>query len=410
MIAELIFRYALGGRRRGFTRFVARASMLGMVLGVASLIIVLSVMNGFSSELHRRILSLTPDLQLTEQPGIIALPWEDVRAHVEGIPEVKAAVPFVSDTLLLTYGTQQAGVRVAGYEIDGMRDLLALEDHLNAGSLEALSLEPFGIVLGSGIAARLGVRVGDEVIALLPTLSVTPAGVFTRQRKLLVVAEFEVGSSLDAQQAYVSSDTAERLFARGGIDGLHVALDKRDSTDLVAASLVDRFGSTLGISTWQESQGTLFAAIRMEKVTVAILLLAVIAVAAFNIVSTLTMAVTEKAADIAVLRVMGMSRATLLSVFLGYGLVLGGIGIAIGTGLGVLLAFNISEIAIILEQLSGSRLFDPSVYYIGRLPSELQWLDVTFTVLVALALTLLATFYPALRAASIRPIEVLQDG
>ncbi|MEL0087436.1 MAG: FtsX-like permease family protein, partial [Halieaceae bacterium] len=179
---------------------------------------------------------------------------------------------------------------------------------------------------------------------------------------------------------------------------------------LVAASLVDRFGSALGISTWQESQGTLFAAIRMEKVTVAILLLAVIAVAAFNIVSTLTMAVTEKAADIAVLRVMGMSRATLLSVFLGYGLVLGGIGIAIGTGLGVLLAFNISEIAIILEQLSGSRLFDPSVYYIGRLPSELQWLDVTLTVLVALALTLLATLYPALRAASIRPIEVLQDG
>ena len=147
----------------------------------------------------------------------------------------------------------------------------------------------------------------------------------------------------------------------------------------------------------------------MEKVTVAILLLAVIAVAAFNSMSTLTMAVTEKAADVAVLRVMGMSRPTLLSIFLGYGLLLGGIGIAAGAGVGVLLATNISEIALALEQLSGSRLFDPSIYYIGRLPSELQWLDVIFTILVALLLTLAATVYPALRAASIRPIEVLQD-
>ena len=408
MIGELIFRYALGGRQRGFTRFVARASMLGMVLGVASLILVLSVMNGFSSELHRRILSLTPHLQLTQSPGGV-LPWEIIGANVEGMPEVRTVVPFISDTLLLTYGTQQTGVRVAGYDAEGMRDLMALEDHLEAGSLEALSVTPFGIVLGSGVAARLGVRVGDKVSAILPSLSVTPAGVFARQRDLIVVAEFEVGSSIDAQQAYVSSDTARRLFARGGIDGLHVALHDRERAEVTAASLSDRFDGALTISTWQESQGTLFAAIRMEKITVAILLLAVIAVAAFNIVSTLTMAVTEKAADIAVLRVMGMSRPTLLSIFLGYGLLLGGIGIAAGAGVGVLLATNISEIALALEQLSGSRLFDPSIYYIGRLPSELQWLDVIFTIVVALLLTLAATVYPALRAASIRPIEVLQD-
>ena len=408
MIGELIFRYALGGRRRGFTRFVARASMLGMVLGVASLILVLSVMNGFSSELHRRILSLTPHLQLTQSPGG-ALSWEMINAHIEGVPEVRAVAPFLSDTLLLTYGTQRTGVRVAGYDTESMRDLIALEDHLEAGSLEVLSVTPFGIVLGSGVAARLGVRVGDRITAILPSLSVTPAGVFTRQRELIVVAEFEVGSSIDAQQAYVSADTARRLFARGGIDGLHVALHDRDRAEGTASSLSDRFDDALTISTWQESQGTLFAAIRMEKITVAILLLAVIAVAAFNIVSTLTMAVTEKAADIAVLRVMGMSKPTLLSVFLGYGLLLGGIGIAAGTGVGVLLATNISEIALVLEQLSGSRLFDPSIYYIGRLPSELQWLDVIFTILVALLLTLAATVYPALRAASIRPIEVLQD-
>ena len=408
MIGELIFRYALGGRRRGFTRFVARASMLGMVLGVASLILVLSVMNGFSSELHRRILSLTPHLQLTQSPGG-ALSWEIVGAHVEGLPEVRAVVPFVSDTLLLTYGTQQTGVRVAGYDAEGMRDLMTLENHLEAGSLEALTDTPFGIVLGSGVAARLGVRVGDKVSGILPSLSVTPAGVFTRQRDLIVVAEFEVGSSIDAQQAYVSSDTARKLFPRGGIDGLHVALHDRDQAEVTASSLSDRFDGALTISTWQESQGTLFAAIRMEKITVAILLLAVIAVAAFNIVSTLTMAVTEKATDIAVLRVMGMSRPTLLSIFLGYGLLLGGIGIAAGAGVGVLLATNISEIALALEQLSGSRLFDPSIYYIGRLPSELQWPDVIFTILVALLLTLVATVYPALRAASIRPIEVLQD-
>ena len=408
MIGELIFRYALGGRQRGFTRFVARASMLGMVLGVASLILVLSVMNGFSSELHRRILSLTPHLQLTQSPGG-ALTWDMVGAQVKGMPEVRTVVPFISDTLLLTYGTQQTGVRVAGYEPEGMRDLMTLEDHLEAGSLDALSVTPFGIVLGSGVAARLGVRVGDKVSAILPSLSVTPAGVFTRQRDLVVVAEFEVGSSIDAQQAYVSSDTARRLFLRGGIDGLHVALHDRERAEVTASSLSDRFDGALTISTWQESQGTLFAAIRMEKITVTILLLAVIAVAAFNIVSTLTMAVTEKAADIAVLRVMGMSRPTLLSIFLGYGLLLGGIGIAAGAGVGVLLATNISEIALVLEQLSGSRLFDPSIYYIGRLPSELHWLDVIFTILVALLLTLVATVYPALRAASIRPIEVLQD-
>jgi lipoprotein-releasing system permease protein len=407
VILDLILRYALGGRQHGFTLLVARVSLLGMVLGVASLIVVLSVMNGFSSELHRRILSVTPHLTLSVKSPDGAL-LQEVGDFLANQSEVRSSALFLEDMLLLTHNTQQHVVRMAGLSAAGFSGVTALADHITEGSLEAVSQTAFTVVLGRGVAQRLGVQVGDEVTAVLPTLSITPAGVFPRQRRLRVVAEFEVGSSLDAQQAFVSLDTARRLFARD-IDSLQVALYDRDQVKTLIARVANRFGETVDASGWQQSQGSLFTAIRMEKITVAVLLMAVVAVAAFNIVSTLTMSVTEKARDIAVLRVIGMPRSQLMWIFIGYGAVLGGIGIAIGAVLGVGLALHVADIAIFLEQFFGARLFDPSVYYIGRLPSELQWLDVVVTLSVAAVLTLVATLYPAYRAATLHPMEVLHD-
>ena len=407
MILDLILRYALGGRQHGFTLLVARVSLLGMVLGVASLIVVLSVMNGFSSELHRRILSVTPHLTLSVKIPDGAL-LQEVSDFLASQSEVKSSALLLEDMLLLTHNTQQHGVRVAGLSTAGFSGVTALADHIAEGSLEAVSQTAFSVVLGRGVAQRLGVRVGDEVTAVLPTLSITPAGVFPRQRRLQVVAEFEVGSSLDAQQAFVSLDTARRLFARD-IDSLQVALHDRGHVDTVIGRVANRFGESVDASGWQQSQGSLFTAIRMEKITVALLLMAVVAVAAFNIVSTLTMSVTEKARDIAVLRVIVMPRSQLMWIFMGYGGVLGGIGIGVGAILGVGLALHVADIAIFLEHFFGARLFDPSVYYIGRLPSELQWLDVVVTLSVAAFLTLVATLYPAYRAATLHPMQVLHD-
>lgn len=407
--SDMMLRYTFRGRRRGFSRIVARASMLGMVLGVASLITVLSVMNGFAGELRNRILSLVPHVKVVPTVGTLEN-WQDLSAELGALPEVLAVAPFMEETVLLQSWTRRQGSRMTGVEPALQRGVSDLHQRVVWGDLTELEAQPFSVALGSALAAQLGVGVGDTVEVVLPTLSVTPFGILPRMRKLRVVAQFEVGSSLDAVQSYVGLDTASRLFARSGVDGLQLDLGHPDRVAVVGPTLRDGLGANLAISDWRASQGSLFSAVRMEKIMVGLLLLAVVAVAAFNIVSTLTMSVTEKSRDIAVLRVMGFTSLGVMGLFVGHGLLIGAVGIALGAILGVLLSLSIADIAAFIERVFEVNLFDPSVYYIGRLPSDLLWSDVLITTGLALLLSILATLYPAWRASRISPAEVLNYG
>jgi len=409
LIRDIALRYTLRSRHSGFTRWVARASMLGMILGVASLITIMSVMNGFAGELHARILSLVPHVSVRMVEGQID-DWRSLEPTLDSTTDVIGMAPFIQDSVLLRGVVGQRGATLTGIDLRAQQTVSDLHNRITRGSLEHIESAPFSVALGTGLARRLGVDIGDTVEVTLPVLSVTPMGVFARSRKLTVVAEFEVGADLDASRGWVSLATARRLFARDGVDGVHLQFPSVDQADAALPALRRQLGDRWRLTDWRSTQGSLFAAVQMEKVTVAILLMAVVVVAAFNIVSTLTMAVTEKGGDIAMLRVMGLSAGGILRLFLSYGMVLGGLGIAVGAGLGITLALTIADLALWVERISGLVLFDPRVYYIGRLPSVLEWPDVLMTVTGAVVLTLLAALYPAWRAAHVHPVEALNHG
>ena len=403
---NLIFRFTLGGGQRRFTRFVALASLLGMMLGVAALITVLSVMNGFGDELHQRLLTVTPDMVLEPTNPSEAALRELLKAATEQ-SAVVAATPFRQGTALLRHAGQSRGVQVVGAPESGLRDVIDLDSHITFGDLQALEREPFSVILGADLARLLRVRPGDNVNILLPRLTVSPMGVFPKSRSLRVVGTFAVGAPPDAQVAYVAEATARKLLGRSGMQGIQLRLSDRDRVPEVSAAIHPQVEASTQIRDWRSSQGSLFAAIRMEKITVGILLTSVILVAAFNLISTLTMSVTEKRGDIAILQVLGLPAKKLLMLFLGHGLLLALLGISLGAIAGVALATTISDLSLWVEQAFGLVLFDPAVYYIGGLPSTLLWGDVLAVVAIAFVLSLLASVYPAWRAAKVPPAEVL---
>lgn len=403
---ELVLRFSFGRGQRRFTRFVALASLLGMMLGVAALITVLSVMNGFSGELHKRLLSVTPDMVVVPaDTGPAALELWVGRAKM--LPDVVAATSFANGTALLRSGNRSRGVEVAGVSASGLRDVIDLPLHMIEGDVEMLEAVPFSVVLGADLARLLRVQVGDNVDMLLPRLTVSPMGVFPRIRSVRVAGIFAVGAPPDARVVYTSESTARKLFGSAGERGVQLRLADRNLASLVREDLSAMTPDTPRIEDWRSSQGSLFSAIKMEKITVGVLLTSVILVAAFNLVSTLTMSVTEKRSDIAILQVLGLTTRHLLAIFLGHGLVLAIIGIAAGALLGVGLAVSVSDLSLWVERVSGAVLFDPAVYYIGGLPSVLMWSDVAAVVLVALLLSVAASVYPAWRASRIPPAEAL---
>ena len=403
---DLIIRFTLGGGQRRFTRFVALASLLGMLLGVAALITVLSVMNGFGGELHQRLLTVTPDMVLEPaNPSEAAL--GDLLTAATQQPAVVAATPFHQGTALLRHAGHSRGVQIVGAPQSGLRDVIDLDSHITFGDLQALELEPFSVILGADLARLLRVRPGDNVDILLPRLTVSPMGVFPKSRSLRVVGTFAVGAPPDAQVAYVAEGTARKLLGSAGTQGIQLRLSDRELVPQVSAAILPLVGESTNVRDWRSSQGSLFAAIKMEKITVGILLTSVILVAAFNLIATLTMSVTEKRGDIAILQVLGLPAKKLLMLFLGHGLLLALLGISLGAVAGVALATTISDLSLWVEQAFGLVLFDPAVYYIDGLPSTLLWGDVLAVVTVAFVLSLLASVYPAWRAAQVPPAEVL---
>ncbi len=401
-------RYSFSRKRNRFTSVIAMVSMLGMVIGVASLITVLSVMNGFGGELRGRILSLVPHGYVAGRDGGI-VDWEDVSAALRKSTGVVAVSPYITDKVIFGSITNQRGAVLTAIDPALEQTVSEIPGAMIAGSLESLDEANFSVVLGASLARILRVGIGDYLDVTVPRLTVTPLGVFPRSKRLLVTGLFEVGAQPDGYQAYVSLLTGQKLLGqRERVDGLQVRTSDLFQAPAIMADLARSLASEYDVSDWSQTQGSLFKAVKMEKVMVSLLLLSVVAVAAFNIVSTLVMSVAEKRRDIAVLRTMGARAGGIMLIFVAHGIGLATVGISIGAALGVTLGLNISRVTAFVETAFGAKLFDPSVYFISELPSDLQWSDVGAVVLASLVLSLLATLYPAWRATRIAPAEVLR--
>ncbi|GHD11044.1 multidrug ABC transporter substrate-binding protein [Halioglobus japonicus] len=400
-------RYSFSRKRSRFTAVISLVSMLGMVLGVASLITVLSVMNGFAGELRGRILSLVPHGYVSAPDGVSD--WQALGDQLLQAPGIDAYSPYISEKVILASGRSLRGAVLTAIDPAYEQRVSRASQAMVQGELAALADDSFSVVLGGSLARMLGVRVGDSVEVTVPRLTMTPLGVFPRSKRLTVVGLFEVGAQPDTFQAYVGLAAGQKLLGpRRSVEGLQLKTADLISAPQTIAQLADQLPEGYQLQDWSQTQGSLFRAVKMEKVMVSLLLLSVVAVAAFNIVSTLVMSVAEKRRDIAVLRTMGARASGVMAIFVAHGLGLALVGITAGAIIGVLLATNISAITLFIENLFGVKLFDPSVYFISELPSVLMPGDVLMVTLASLALSLLATIYPAWRAANVAPAEVLR--
>ena len=402
-------RYSFSRKRNRFTSVIAIVSMLGMVIGVASLIAVLAVMNGFAGELRGRILSLVPHGFVERADGTPFSDWREQLSGIRSLPGVVAVSPYVSDKVIFRSGRTLRGGVLTGIDPDLERTVSRIPQSLITGSLDSLDDDSFNVVLGGALARMLGVGPGDQVEVTVPRLTATPLGIFPRSKRLTVTGLFEVGAQPDAYQAYVSLSTGQRLLGeKGRVDGLQVRTTDLFAAPHIMASVMTALPGEFRVRDWSQTQGSLFRAVRLEKLMVSLLLLSVVAVAAFNIVSTLVMSVAEKRGDIAVLRTMGARAGGIMAIFVAHGMGLAAVGISLGALFGIVIATHIAGIVAFFESALGVKLFDPSVYFISELPADLQWPDVAAVVAASLALSLIATLYPAWRAARIAPAEVLR--
>jgi lipoprotein-releasing system permease protein len=400
-------RYARARSHRYFVSFITWVSLLGVTVGVAALIVILSVMNGFESELRSRLLALTAPVRVTASEPVAD--WEPIRARVA---QLAGGVPVERYAEMQALAVRQAEMLPLMLRAAGAATTQELSRLLVDGDVQAMSGED-GVVLGRLVAEQLGLVVGDPLTLLVPTVS---AGDLPepRLREVTVVGIFEAGiQDHDAALVYASFDMLTGLgAAASGGEGLTVKLNDALVAPQAAVQLRDGLATAglgmLTVSDWTAEHGSNFRAIRIEKTMMALILLLIVTVAAFNIVAMLVMVVTDKRTDIAILRTFGASPRAVASVFITQGLIIGWLGVACGVGLGVLLAHNVSAILTVVEKLSGLSLFDADVYYITAVPSELHASDVWLVAVSALIVTLLATIYPARRAAAVSPAEALR--
>ena len=402
-------RYTRAKRRNHFISFISLISMAGIALGVAALIVVLSVMNGFQKELRTRILGVASHIQVTAINGELHN-WLEVGRQTLQHPEVKAAAPFVQAQAMLSRDETVRGTLVRGI-IPELEDKVAdFGRFMKAGKLENLQPGGFGIVLGSDLANAMGVTLEDKVTMIAPQGTVTPAGVVPRLRSFTVVGIFEAGMyEYDSGLALIDMSDAQLLYRLGdGVSGVRLKLDDLFRAPRVARELVPLIQEDAYISDWTRSHANFFRAVQIEKNMMFIILSLIVAVAAFNIVSTLVMAVTDKQADIAILRTLGASPRSIMAVFVVQGALIGVIGLGLGVVGGVALALNIDVVVPFIERVLGTQFLAKDVYYISQLPSELQWGDVTGITAIAFVLALAATLYPSWRASRVNPAEALR--
>ncbi len=402
-------RYTRAKRRNHFISFISLISMLGIALGVAALIVVLSVMNGFQTELRGRILAVVSHVQISGANGEMA-GWEKVAEQAATHPQVRATAPFVQAQGMLSYGQSVRGALVRGIVPDLEDKVADFRQHMKSGNLDLLTPDSFNIILGAELARALGVFVGDKVTLIAPQGVVTPAGVVPRLKTFNVVGLFEVGMfEYDNGLALIRMEDAQRLYRmEDRVSGVRLKIDDLFKARRVTSELASRIDAEAYISDWTRSHANFFRAVQIEKNMMFIILSLIVAVAAFNIVSTLVMAVTDKQADIAILRTLGASPASIMGVFIVQGALIGFIGLGLGIAGGVALALNVDVVVPFIERLFGVQFLSKEVYYISELPSELQWSDVTTITGVAFVLALVATLYPSWRASRTNPAEALR--
>ena len=402
------WRYVRARREARFVSVVSAVALGGLALGVTALIVVLSVMNGFDAELRGRILSLVPQIEVESKQGVIEH-WEELAARLEQVEGVRMLSPAISGTAMLSTPGIVRGVQLSAIDPVNSPTAQTIARHLRDGELAALTAERFGIILGSIAARALGVRVGDRLTVILPEATITPAGVFPRMRRFDVVGVFAVGAQVDANTAYIHLADGARLYRTGqGVQQLRIRADNPNAALALSERLRNTLGDTFNVRDWSQTQGSLFAAVQMEKRMVSLLLLVIVAVAAFNIVSILTMVVAEKRSAIAVLRTMGASPPQITAIFTVQGLIIAGFGIFAGFLVGIPLALNVGAVTRWIEELFGFHIFNPGVYFISHIPSELHRADLIMIAGVAICLSITAALIPARRAAAIGPAEVLR--
>ncbi len=405
-------RYTRAGRRarrrNGFISFISAISMGGIMLGVAALIVVLSVMNGFTKEVRDRMLAVVSDIELSSYSGALG-DWRQLAQRALQNPAVLAAAPYVNAQAMLTRGDVVRGALVRGIDPaveGGVSDIVV---HLPSGRIGDLAPGEFGIVPGIELARALGVTVGDKITLLAPQGNVTPAGVIPRLKQFRVVGVFESGHyEFDSTLALIHIDDAEKMFRVDGPTGVRLKLKDALAAPQVAEQLARTLGPDVLVRDWSRQNRTYFAAVKTEKRMMFIILTLIVAVAAFNLVSTLVMTVTEKQSDIAILRTLGASPGSVMTVFIVQGALIGVFGTLAGVGLGLLLANNLDLIVSAIEHAFGVQFLPKDIYFLNELPSDPRTSDIVPIALISLVLSLVATLYPSWRAARTRPAEALR--
>jgi lipoprotein-releasing system permease protein len=401
-------RYTRAKRRNHFISFISLASMLGIALGVAALIVVISVMNGFEREMRARMLSMISHATISGYNGDLA-DSEKALDVANGDQRVLAAAPFIEREALLQ-GDSVAGAIVRGVIPDAERQVDEVAKHIKRGSLNSLQAGQYNVVIGTEMAYKLGVDIGDPITVMAPQMRVSPAGVLPQMRRFTVSGIFEVGAyEFDSGLVLIHLQDAQKLFRmQNNVTGVRLKLKDIFSAYETSRDLSRKLDEDATVSTWEDRNRNVFAAIRMERFTMSLILSLIVAVAAFNLVSTLVMMVTDKLADIAILRTMGATPATILRIFMTQGSLIGFFGTLLGAVFGVMTAINVPYLVPKIERMLGHRVLDPSVYYISDVPSELRWTQVGLIILASLIMSLLATLYPAWRASRVQAAEALR--
>ncbi len=401
-------RYTRAKRRNHFISFISLTSMIGLALGVLAMIVVLSVMNGFQKEMSSRILGMVPHASLT---GVQPLDdWQAVAAVARQHPQVLAAVPFAELEGMLSYRGAMQPIQLQGVDPALEPQVSIIDRHMVQGRLADLRAGEFGVVIGEITARRFQLKVGDKLALIVPEVSSVPGGITPRMQRLNVVGVFKVGAELDSSLALINVADAAQIqrLQPGQVPSVRLKLQDLYQAPQVSAAIAAELGDGYRASDWTLTQGSLFSAMKMEKTMIGLLLLLIVAVAAFNIIATLIMVVADKGADIAILRTLGATPRQIMGIFMVQGTVIGVIGTLVGGVLGVLAALNVSQLVSWIERVSGQQVLSSDVYFISNLPSQLLASDVLLICGAALTLSFLATLYPSWRAAGIQPAEALR--
>ncbi len=404
-------RYLRAKRRNQFISFISFSSMTGVALGVTALITVLSVMNGFEKEVRERILGMASHITVSRFDGPIQ-DWQQLGEAVQkSEPRIAGLAPYIRKEAMLSLRGNVNGVLLRGISPELDPEVSEVWEHMTYGQLGDLRSGEFGIILGHSLARSLGAVMGDKVTVVTPQAISTPAGILPRLKRFTVRGVFEVGMhEYDSALALIHIEDAMKLFrTEGGVTGLRLKLDDLYQVVPVRSQLEQQLSAgRYWITDWTQRHANLFRAVKIEKTMMFLMLSLIVAVAAFNIVSTLVMVVTDKQADLAILRTLGITPRSVMAIFMVQGTIIGLVGVLLGTVGGVTLALNIDVVIPWLEGLLGVQFMPAEVYYINKFPSELHWGDVVKIVLISFSLSVLATFYPAWRASRTQPAEALR--